>query len=96
MAVSPVAPGGFHIARANYLHSTSGRPLDVLLDGRIAKVVPTAGPADTPGSLDLSAPPVTQKVYRPNPCDLLGLDETHHQVTEATVQETFTHQGVYA
>jgi hypothetical protein len=28
--------------------------------------------------------------------DLLGLGETHHQVTEATVQETFTHQGVYA
>ena len=60
MAVSPVAPGGFDIARVNYLHSTSGRPLEVLLDGRIAKVVPTAGPADTPGSLDLSAPPGTQ------------------------------------
>jgi lysophospholipase L1-like esterase len=60
MAVSPVAPGGFDIARVNYLHSTSGGPLEVLLDGRIAKVVPTAGPADTPGSLDLSAPPGTQ------------------------------------
>jgi lysophospholipase L1-like esterase len=60
MAVSPVTPGGFDVARVNYLHSTSGRPLEVLLDGRIAKVVPTAGPADTPGSLDLSAPPGTQ------------------------------------
>ena len=60
MAVSPVAPGGFDIARVNYLHSTSGKPLEVLLDGRMAKVVPTAGPADTPGSLDLSAPPGTQ------------------------------------
>jgi lysophospholipase L1-like esterase len=60
MTVSPVAPGGFDIARVNYLHSTSGGPLEVLLDGRIAKVVPTAGPADTPGSLDLSTPPGTQ------------------------------------
>ncbi|MGA9721664.1 MAG: GDSL-type esterase/lipase family protein [Candidatus Binatus sp.] len=60
MAVSPVDPGGFDIARVNYLHSTSGGPLEVLLDGRIAKVVPTAGPADTPGSLDLSAAPGTQ------------------------------------
>jgi lysophospholipase L1-like esterase len=60
MAVSPVDPGGFDIARVNYLHSTSGRPLRVLLDGRVAKVVSTAGPADTPGSLDLSAPPGTQ------------------------------------
>jgi lysophospholipase L1-like esterase len=60
MTVSPVAPGGFDIARVNYLHSTSGGPLEVLLDGRFAKVVPTAGPADTPGSLDLSTPPGTQ------------------------------------
>ena len=60
MAVSPVPPGGFDIARVNYLHSTSGRPFEVLLDGRVAKVVSTAGPADTPGSLDLSAPPGTQ------------------------------------
>ncbi len=60
MAVSPVAPGGFDIARVNYLHSTSGGSLKVLLDGRPAKVVPTAGPADTPGSVDLSAPPGTQ------------------------------------
>jgi len=60
MTVSPVAPGGFDIARVNYLHSTSGGLLEVLLDGRIAKVVPTAGPADTPGSLDLSTPPGTQ------------------------------------
>jgi lysophospholipase L1-like esterase len=60
MAVSPVEPGGFDIARVNYLHSTSGGSLRVLLDGRIAKVVPTAGPADTPGSLNLSAPPGTQ------------------------------------
>ena len=60
MAVSPAAPGGFDIARVNYLHSTSGSPLEVLLDGRMAKVVPTAGPADTPGSLDLSTPPGTQ------------------------------------
>ena len=60
MAVSPVAPGGFDIAKVNYLHSTSGRPLEVLLDGRVAKVVPTAGPADTPGCVELSAPPGTQ------------------------------------
>jgi lysophospholipase L1-like esterase len=60
MAVSPVDPGGFDIARVNYLHSTSGGPFEVLLDGRIAKVVTTAGPADTPGSLDLSAPRDTQ------------------------------------
>jgi lysophospholipase L1-like esterase len=60
MTVSPVTPGGFDIARVNYLHSTSGGPLEVLLDGRFAKVVPTAGPADTPGSLDLSTPPGTQ------------------------------------
>jgi len=60
MAVSPVAPGGFDIARVNYLHSSSGGRLEVLLDRRIAKVVSTAGPADMPGSLDLSAPPGTQ------------------------------------
>lgn len=61
MAVSPIAPGGrIRYCRVNYLHSTSGRPLEVLLDGRIAKVVPTQGPADTPGSLHLSAPPGTQ------------------------------------
>jgi lysophospholipase L1-like esterase len=60
MAVSPVAPGGFDIARVNYLHSTSGGPLEVLLDGQIAKVVPTAGVADTPGTLDLAAPSGTQ------------------------------------
>jgi len=60
MAVSPVDPGGFDIARVNYLHSTSGGPLEVLLDGRIAKVVSTAGPADTPGSLNLPTPAGTQ------------------------------------
>lgn len=60
MAVSPVAPGGFDIARVNYLYSTSGGPLKVLLDGRIAKVVSTAGPANRPGTLDLSAPSGTQ------------------------------------
>jgi lysophospholipase L1-like esterase len=44
----------------NYLHSTSGSSFELLLDGRVAKVVPTEGPADTPGSLDLLAPPGTQ------------------------------------
>ena len=43
MAVSAVAPGGFDIARVNYLHSTSGRPLEVLLDGRMARAARTPG-----------------------------------------------------
>jgi lysophospholipase L1-like esterase len=59
MAVSPVDPGGFDVARVDYLYSASGGHLEVLLDGRIETVVPTAGPANTPGSLRLSAPPGT-------------------------------------